>query len=232
MLKTLNRILLSEFPVYTFHTYYKNPLFRNWINSVLPEIEKCNNENQDNPWHIYNILDHILHSVEEMNKQTKGLNYNTRRMLAYTMLLHDIGKPETKIRRYSKLYRREVDSFFNHNKASKKIADRVLYDFDFCEKEANIIKTLIEEHDIFMFITLKEDGNPHHNVLTKNYLQSLISKLDKVYNGKALLNYLIMVGRADNKAQNPEMTKNSLILLDKMEEMLEKINKCDKDLER
>mgnify|MGYP003309498648 CR=1 FL=1 len=30
--------------------------------------------------------------------------------------LHDIGKPECKTRRYSKLYKREVDSFFNHNR--------------------------------------------------------------------------------------------------------------------
>lgn len=231
MVEILDKILLSENVVENFYYAYKDVDFRTWLTKVLPEIEFCKNENQDNPWHIYNILDHILHSVEEMNKQTIGMDKNIRRMLAYTMLLHDIGKPETKIRRYSKLYKREVDSFFNHNKASKKIADRVLADFDFCNQEINIIKTLIEDHDIFMFITLKEDGNKYHNLLTKKYFSNLVYKLNETYNGEKLMDYLIKVGKADNKAQNPEMTENSLILLNKMEEYL-KNYKNNNELEK
>lgn len=220
MLKVLDEILLSDNVVENFHLAYKNKEFKNWILNILPEIEDCRKLNQDNPWHIYNCLDHILHSVEEMNKQTKGLKYNARRILAYTMLLHDIGKPETKIRRYSKLYKKEVDSFFNHNKASKKIANRVLKEFDFCLRECEIIKTLVDEHDMFMFITLKEDGNKYHRVLNATLLNEKIKELNKNYDGKTLLKYLIMVGRADNKAQNPEMTKNSLKLLDVFNDML------------
>ena len=118
MQKVLDEILLSSNVVERFYENYKIPKFKNWLVSILPEIEDCNKTNQDNPWHVYNVLEHILHSVEEMNKQTKTEEYKIRRMLAYTMLLHDIGKPECKIRRYSKLYKREVDSFFNHNLAS------------------------------------------------------------------------------------------------------------------
>ena len=35
----------------------------------MPQVEDCKNQEQNNPWHKYNVLDHILHSVEEMNKQ-------------------------------------------------------------------------------------------------------------------------------------------------------------------
>jgi len=220
MIKVLDEILLSDNVVENFHKNYEDVNFKNWIVSVLPEVENCKNQKQDNPWHIYNCLDHILHSVEEMNKQTIGLDFNTRRMLAYTMFLHDIGKPESYVRRYSKLYKREVDSFFNHNIAGVKIAVRVLDNFNFNNLDTDIIKELIDKHDIFMFITLTDDGNKFHHVLTNEYLNEVITDLDKVYDGKTLFKYLIMVGRSDNKAQNPKMTKDSLRLLDVMDSMV------------
>lgn len=220
MVELLDKILMSNNVVKNFKIVYQDLEFKNWLTNILPEVEDCNNLNQDNPWHIYNCLDHILHSVEEMNRQTLGLNNNLRRMLAYTMFLHDIGKPQTKIRRYSKVYKREVDSFFDHNLASEKIANRVLNKFNFSKLESKIIQTLVKQHDIFMFITLKEDGNKHHNVLTKDYFASLINELNQTYNGEKLMEYLIMVGRADNKAQNPLVIQNSLKLLGKMQDFL------------
>lgn len=225
MIEVLDEILLSDNVVKNFYKNYGNENFKKWVLSVLPEIEECKNQNQDNPWHVFNCLDHILHSVEEINKQTIGLDFNVRRMLAYIMLLHDIGKPKSYIRRYSKLYGREVDSFFNHNIASVKIAERVLKDFKFNRVDACIIKELIDKHDIFMFITMTDDGNKFHKLLTESYLNEIISDLDKVYDGKTLIRYLIMVGRADNMAQNPKITKESLIMLNVMEDMVHNIIK-------
>jgi len=219
-LNQLNEIILSNSVVRDFHNAYNEKGFKEWILSILPEIERCEKTMQDNPWHIYNCLDHILHSIEEINKLTVSYDDNTRRMLAYTMLFHDIGKPECKIRRYSKLYKRDIDSFFNHNLAGVKIAKRVLKKFGFDEKEIKIILTLIEKHDIFMFITLKNDGNPHHNLLTEEYMDKIINELNSNNNGITLMQYLLWVGRADNMSQNPQMTKDSLHLLDIMDNML------------
>ncbi len=225
MLKKLDEILLSQDVVADFYRSYNNPEFKAWLTSVLPEVEACKNQKQDNPWHIYDCLDHILHSVEEINKQTKNLPFNTQRKLAYTMFLHDMGKPEKYIRRYSKLYKREVDSFYNHNLASVDIAKRVLEnDFGFDVDQSKEIQALVENHDIFMFLTLEDDHNPYHRVLTKSYIRQQESELGKVGDGKQLLEELIMVGRADNKAQNPEMTGESLHLLDVMEKMQTKIH--------
>ena len=228
MLNKLNNILLSENVVENFHNNYNDKTFKFWLNSILPEIENCKNLKQDNPWHIYNCLDHILHSVEEINKQTTSLDDNTKRLLSYTMFLHDIGKPECYIRRYSKLYGREIDSFFNHNKAGVRIADRVLSSFGFNNNDSEIIKKLIDMHDIFMFVTLEQDGNPHHQVLTNKYIDTQIEELNSVGNGEKLLKYLIMIGRADNLAQNPVMTGDSLHLLDVFDSMLD--NVLDKEI--
>ena len=223
MLKTLDNILLSDNVVECFHNAYKNETFKNWLIEILPEIEDCKNLEQDNPWHIYNCLDHILHSIESINSQTINMKLSLRRLLAYTMFLHDIGKPQCYIRRYSKLYGKEIDSFFNHNKAGVKIAHRVLDHFDFEQNEKAIIETFIDMHDIFMFVKLQDDQNPHHQVLNEEYINKQISELNSIGDGKTLLKYLIMIGRADNLAQNPQMTKDSLHLLDIFDSMLDTI---------
>ena len=72
-----------------------------------------------------------------------------------------------------------------------------------------------------------ESSNPSEKSLIKRLLYSRgikteqeIHEFEKVGNGENLLKCLILMGRADNKAQNPEMTDESLRLLSVMEEMV------------
>lgn len=218
MIEKLDEILLSDNVVNSFYNQYRGD-FKIWLDDILPEVDACAKLNQDNPWHIYNCLDHILHSVEELNKQTTNLSDSDRRMLAYVMFYHDIGKPDCYIRRYSKLYGREIDSFFNHNKKSVEIADRTLSTFGFSPNEIDKMKTLIDKHDIFMYLTLNNDGNKYHKVLSEEVVNKEISELNEVGDGKCLFHYLTMVSRADNLAQNPKMTADSLKLLDVADEI-------------
>lgn len=223
MIKLLDEILLNKNALLEFKSHFENKEFHDWIVGILPEIENCQNLKQDNPWHIYNCLEHILHSVEYINElnENEHEDEKTKRLLAYTMFLHDIGKPECHIRRYSKSYGREVDSYFNHNIAGVKIADRVLPQFNFTKEEIDIIKILIEDHDIFMFITLQDDNNPHHKVLDKKVILDEINKLNNYGNGAKLMKYLIRIGMSDSLSQNPQMTINSLRLLSVMDTMLD-----------
>ena len=220
MLNKLDEILLSDSVVEDFYSNYQQPEFKNWIVSILPEIEDCKNTKQDNPWHIYDCLNHILHSVEEINKQTTDLDLDTRRMLSYTMLLHDIGKPECKIRRYSRFYGREVDSFFNHNIASVKISRRVLEKFKFTQEQRNIILKLVEEHDAFMHFTLDTSIDKNKQMLTVDSINDLVDRLDIYGNGLQMLGYIVMVARSDSLAQNPKMTQQALKLVDSVEQFL------------
>ena len=92
--EVLDSLLLSNNVVDNFYNeYINNAWFKEELDKFLPEIYLCEKQKQNNPWHKYNVLGHILHSVEEMNKQTSNLPIVDRRLLAYTMLLHDIGKP-------------------------------------------------------------------------------------------------------------------------------------------
>ena len=72
-----------------------------------------------------------------------------------------------------------------------------------------------------MFIRLQDDGNPYHEVLTTELLSSYIDDYNKIGDGEKLMGELILVGRADNRAQNPEMTDESLKLIDVMSEKLQ-----------
>ena len=219
MLNLLNQILLSNNVVEQFYEEWNNNQdFRNWLNKTIPELELCEKQQQNNPWHKYNVLGHILHSVEAMNKQTIGMEENERRLLAYTMLFHDIGKPEKHITREKD--GKVIDSFFEHNVASEKIARKNLPLLNFSKKEINIIAKLVYKHDIFMFIKLNKTNNPYWKTLSKELILEEIKDLSSVGNGQNLMRWLVMVGRADNLAQNEKMTAESLDLLNAIDKIL------------
>ena len=218
----LDSILLSDNVYENFYTaWQEDKSFNDYINSVLPEIADCEKQVQRNPWHKYNVLGHILHSVDAMNKQTKDMDPLTRRRLAYTMLLHDIGKPKHHIERMKD--GETIDSFFNHNIGSEKVARRALPTLGFDDNETNIICKLVYKHDIFMFIRDFPTTNPHWRTLSPALIKEEIADLNTIANGKELLSQLIMVGRSDNLAQNEKMTAGSLKMLDKMESMLSQL---------
>jgi UTP:GlnB (protein PII) uridylyltransferase len=220
MIEQLDKILMGNNVVEDFEKFYSVADNKAWLLGIIPEVAACEKREQDNPWHLYNCLGHILHSVQSINSMTGDMDTETRRMLSYTMFLHDIGKPECYLRRFSKMYNREVDSFFGHNEAGAQIANRVLPHLGFDKEATDKIKALVLDHDIFMNITLKNDGNPYHHVLSDELLDEEIGKLSSVGNGVEMMRYLTMVSKADNMAQNPAMTGKALRLLEKIFSMI------------
>lgn len=224
MIKILDECLLSANAYEKFmEQYSNNKEFNKWINEVLPEVWDCLNQQQNNPWHKYGVLEHILRAVEYINIQTKGLQTDKKRLLAYTMFLHDIGKPKCHITRNKD--GKIIDSFFNHNVVGEEIAKRVLSKFNFDQNQIKQICMLVYKHDIFMFIKPFKSENPHWKELSYDLLQSEINDLNSVGNGYELMKYLVMVGRADNLAQNEKMTADSLNLLKTIDSMLSKMDK-------
>lgn len=219
MFSKLDEILLSNNVVENFYNNYNNNSdFKNWLDKTILEIELCEKQQQNNPWHKYNVLRHILHSVEEMNKQTLDMGLNERKLLAYTMLFHDIGKPEKHITREKD--GEIIDSFFEHNIESERIAKERLPQLGFNKEEIIIIAKLVYKHDIFMYIKDFPTKNPHWKELTNDLIKDEIEDLNSVGDGAKLMRWLVKVGRADNLAQNEKMTAASLRMLDKIDTML------------
>lgn len=217
-LEKLNNILLADNVKEEFYKAIEDEEFEGFLKENIPEIFTCKDNGQNNPWHIYNILDHILVSVEKMNGQTKGMSEDERKLLAYTMLFHDIGKPAKKIQRVKQ--GKTIDSFFDHNIESEKIARMRLENFGFKGEEKAVIEKLVNKHDIFMFIKTYDSSNRYWKKLTPELIEKEIEDLSTCGDGVKLLTWLVMVGRSDSLAQNPEMTQESLELLDLFDEMI------------
>lgn len=209
-LKKLDRVLMSPTAKTDFFDLYENDItFTNWLLGILPEVKDCQLQQQNNPWHVYNVLDHILVSVEHMASLAVDLSAKEKRLLGYVMFLHDIGKPETHGTRLNK----EgvlVDSFYNHQIASKKIAQRVLPEFDFDNKEQQIIEKLILEHDYFMFLSRQE--NLDDKKLTQKAKEN-IQEFNHFGNGFKLNQMLVKIALSDNMAQNLALTKPNIELI-------------------
>lgn len=103
------------------------------IATIIPEIKPCIGFNQNNPYHIYNVYDHIAHAVA---------NYKGKDIaVAMTLLLHDIGKPDC----YTVDHK--GGHFHGHGVRSRDICIGVLDRLRFDNKTKHDILQLVLDHD-------------------------------------------------------------------------------------
>lgn len=125
----LDKILLSANPFFIeqLHTL-------GLMHYILPDVDVCFTVPQRNKYHIYNVGEHIMHTVEYSPNDL---------LLRWAALLHDIGKPDSK----------SVDSngiihFYGHHRQSVRLASEILRKFRFDSEQQKDILTLIENHDV------------------------------------------------------------------------------------
>ncbi len=104
------------------------------IFSLIPDLKRCKGFNQNNPWHIYDVYEHILKVVDGVPKD---------RTVRLAALFHDVGKPD--------VYHADekgIGHFFGHWEQSARIfqafAERQQLDADV----ARCVLDLIFYHDI------------------------------------------------------------------------------------
>lgn len=139
---------------------------------IIPELEACIGFEQNTPWHCYDVYTHIAKTVA---------NIDNTPIYRWTMLFHDIGKPEKYVTDQN-----GIGHFHGHPIVSEKIANKRLKELHADSKSINTICCLIKNHDTRLELNQK-------NVL------KLLNKL-----GKKIVWMLIDVQNADHKAQNPE----------------------------
>lgn len=219
-LDLLESILNSDDVVRNFYNEYnKNQNFNRWIVELLPEIETSRKQEQNNPWHLYDVLTHILHSVQNINILSRDFSESDRRMLQYVMLFHDLGKPachkveikDGKVR----------DRFKGHDKVSEEIANRSLKNFGFNDNEISVMSKLIGKHDMFIKIKFEGFDAPSRVLLTDELLHKEVEELNQFGDGLKLMKYLNLIGKADSLAQNLKVNAYKIELHDKIAKMLE-----------
>lgn len=123
------------------------------IFKLIPELKECKNFNQNNPWHIYDVYEHILHVID-------GVPNNI--ILRMAALFHDIGKPLS--------YQEDengVGHFWGHWEKSKEIFDNFANRYNMDKNMQSLISNLILYHDLNIAKASKEE------------LECIISTFDK-----------------------------------------------------
>lgn len=177
-----NTVFMNHFPEF----YEKN------INS-----ENVINCQQNNNYHKFGVFKHILYTVEIVGKESIQRNSFEMKLLKWTMLLHDIGKPYVKV-----VGPTGNDSFAGHDDKSVELASGILDRFSFSVEEKNIILTLIKYHDRYL----------NEGELTFDNLSFLASELG---NRKDLFFLLIDVKIADSKAKTIEVYNKFMTIVKK-----------------
>ena len=108
------------------------------IKVVLPKVAYCINFYQGNPYHCYDVMDHILCSVSKLNKHCSEPHVD----LALAFFLHDIGKPFT-----ASIGVDGVVRFYGHASVSATLAEGVMMNLRYDNHTINKVKEIIRLHD-------------------------------------------------------------------------------------
>lgn len=178
--------------------------YKEIIFSIIPELKKCDLTPQNTPHHCYNVYEHTAHSVSNI----EPLPY-----LRMTMLLHDIGKPNT-----LKTDKQGISHFKTHPYVGRQLAEKILHCLRFSNKDINYICDLIEQHD-------------NRFPANENSVKKFISKY-----GKDFFKDYIKIRKADTLAQSKYMREDKLRTISEVKNIGDKVIKSNvplnlKDLE-
>lgn len=162
--------------------------------------ENLFNCQQNSQYHRYSVFHHIVASIENANVTEISIADWQKKIIKWTMFLHDIGKPYVK-----KISEDGTESFAGHDDKSVDLAERILSRFYFNDEEKKIILTLIKYHDKY----LNEDE------VTQENLTFLAKELN---NDRELFYLLINVKDADAKAKSTDVYNQFKIIKEKFYE--------------
>lgn len=138
-LKKLFDILLSNNPSILIREN------EDYIFNIIPELRKSKGFNQNNPWHIYDVYDHILHVID-------GVKENI--ILRLVALFHDIGKPYTYMEDEN-----NIGHFYDHWTKSSEIFLNFSKKYKLPVDLTNEVNKLIYYHDINISKLNREELN-------------------------------------------------------------------------
>ncbi len=194
---------LSQDPIFVKHFpefYVKNQYGEDVIN--------CQ---QNSSYHKYGVFRHILTTIECVGNPQIPIGKWQKKLLKWTMLLHDIGKPYVKV-----ILDDGTDSFANHDEKSVELAKGILDRFYFNDEEKKIILTLIKYHDKYL----------NEGEITYDNMKFLASELE---NSKELFYLLLDVKDSDARAKSVDVYNKFKLVKNKYIEFINKYMGYDTD---
>ncbi len=150
---------------------------------VLPEFDVMMRTGQQNIHHAYSVGEHTVRAVASVagSLSENRFNLRERTILRWTMLLHDVEKPNTKSRGKD-----GQDHFYGHQEKGAMTAKRILKDLKFDNDTLNAVVHLIRWHD-------------YRFTLTPPGMRKAASKIGREY-----MDLLFEVNHADTSGKNPK----------------------------
>lgn len=170
---------------------------------ILPELRPLYKFEQNNKYHIYDVLEHTLTAVE--NIKNDGI-------LKLAALLHDIAKPYC----YTE-DSRKIGHFYGHAERGVEISDKILTRLKLDNKNKQRILTIIKYHDVNFLPDERQLTRISDSPDATKYIKNWMSKL-----GYSRFCDLIHMKKADNSAKHP----SCLMRLDVLNSILD-IAECE-----
>lgn len=108
--------------------------YKDVMTVIIPELAPCIGFDQNNPYHIYDVYDHIAHAVDCYCGDDISIKM--------ALLLHDIGKPESYIEDDNR-----TGHFYGHSVPSARITKDVMDRLKFDNKTKEEVWQLVLYHD-------------------------------------------------------------------------------------
>jgi len=184
---------------------------------VLPELDAMMDVVQNHPCHCYTVGEHSIRSMElvelpmsrmewyqegsDQQEQEKRCKKDLA-VLKWTMLLHDVGKPQVKT-----TDEQGVDHFYGHAAVSEELARKILHRLKFDNYTCDTVIKLIRYHD-------------YPFELTEKAMRRAIHRLGEE------LPLLLQVQKADSLAQDPSVHEERLERLDRIWELYRQVKEA------
>ena len=185
ILEEVNKILLSENPDYIRKLHECGLL-----QYIMPELERCFGEPQRNKYHIYDVGEHIMHTVKCTPNDL---------VLRWAALMHDIGKPKT--RRFESGGK---VSFHHHDAVGAKMTRKRLKALHFDHHMVEDVSELVNLHLRF------------HGYVEEPWTDSAVRRYVK--DAGPLYERLNRLTRADTTTQNKRKAMMFSAAMDEMEQ--------------
>jgi tRNA nucleotidyltransferase (CCA-adding enzyme) len=158
---------------------------------ILPEFDRCMETAQNNPHHKYSVGEHTIVSIG---------NARPDRILRYTMLMHDMGKPSCKT-----TDEQGIDHFYGHQEVSAQMANDILRRLKSDNETRRSVSKLVRYHDLTCGLTGKS-------------VRKAISLI-----GEDLFPLYLEVKDADTRAQSDYRLQEKLDYLQEVRSLYRKI---------
>ena len=182
----IRKLLLSNHPE-LLRTAYELGITK----VVLPEFDAIMQTEQNTPHHFTNVGEHTLKALELIP---------ANKVLRYTMLLHDMGKPKMKTTDEN-----GRDHFKGHGEESERIANEVLHRLKMDNDTIKKVTKLVKWHDV-------------RTQPTPKAVRRAMNKL-----GEELYPLLLQVQYADTMAQSTYQREEKLERIHKVKVIYEQI---------